>query len=219
MAAAGHLTTVKITGTSTAFAAEAFSVVSATVWQMTDVTKRILDPAATFVFRDSGAVDVTSDVVSIDPLFGTVTFGSPQTPGDADGDYLPSFDAAEVTSTDVALNADMLDTTVFASTNFRLKIPGLQMASGTIASLDDLQTDIDPGGGTTTLLDIFQSELTPVFEIDLGGTGELIRIFALIDTATIAATVEGLSTSGVTFQSNGQRVTQTGDEVGIAFGT
>ncbi len=72
---AGYLATVKKGGTPTSTTAEACTLVSGKTYQINDTAKRVWDESVAPVVYDGG-VDHTSDVDSIDYLYGKVTFDS-----------------------------------------------------------------------------------------------------------------------------------------------
>jgi hypothetical protein len=88
----GYVTKLLKPGTSTAMAAEAMTLVSGKTYQITNAAKRIIDRSILPTVFDGG-VDHTADVLSIDYLFGKVTFKAAYAPAGAitiTGNYLPT---------------------------------------------------------------------------------------------------------------------------------
>ncbi|MEB3029715.1 hypothetical protein VJI72_07995, partial [Parvimonas micra] len=70
---AGYSITVKETGTSTAMANEAATLISGKSYQIANAAKRIIDYNVAVVVMDGGT-NVTAQLQSSDYLFGTVVF-------------------------------------------------------------------------------------------------------------------------------------------------
>lgn len=214
MAVAAHQTTVDTVGASTVFTAEAFSVLSGNTWQIDDTSKRIWDPDTALTFRDSGAVDITSDVVSKDYLLGTVTFGSSHTPGDGTGAYLPAVTVAEAREFTINLTKDLPDTTVFGDT-VRKRTTALGDANGSIGSLDDTS---DALFGSTSLSDLWENGTPFVLSIRPGGGGDYIRLWALFPGVDLGASVDDLVNATLSFELAG-RTASDGTFIGVSRGT
>lgn len=93
---AGYLVDVKVPGTPTATTGEACSLESGKTYQIDDAAKQIWDRSATVTVYDNGS-DETAEVVSIDYLFGRVTFDASYTvtgPVTVDVTYLPTSNIA-----------------------------------------------------------------------------------------------------------------------------
>lgn len=73
---AGYVATIMKSGSSTAMTDEAMSVVSGKTYQVTATTKRIFDHAVAIVVKDNAVAVDAEDILSIDHLFGRVTFAS-----------------------------------------------------------------------------------------------------------------------------------------------
>jgi len=169
----GYLTSVKIGGTPVALSDEPMVDVGGSpnlIFRVTDATKRILDPAATFVFG-SGAGSPTAipaaDVASINYLAGTVTFSvSPTLPVVIQsGNYIPVSFIAGAHTYGLSCSSDLLDNTTFESAKTstqRQKQVGLLDVSVSVDRFDEgdltiktflenrtrVLIDITPGSGT-----------------------------------------------------------------------
>ena len=184
MAVAGFSTTVKVGGTATALSNEACTKVTAnTVYQITDATKRALDPDTTVVVEvdadgaGAGAFAVAgASYYSLDYCSGTITFGSDQGADAvvrvASGKYIPLLSVAEAHAADVTYGYESVATPRFGDTGKR-SMTGRAELSGSLEHWHSLSEDLDSGGGTRT----FGGSLAaPVFvEIHFGGTGDKMR--------------------------------------------
>lgn len=90
---AGYVAELKKAGTSTALTNEPMALVSGKTYQVTDAAKRMFDRTVALVFEDNGTPVSSSNIESIDHLFGRVTFTSGYTPTTpitvASGNYIP----------------------------------------------------------------------------------------------------------------------------------
>lgn len=169
MAVAGFNCTVKLTGTSTSMTTEACTSISSTVFQVTNTAKRILDPDTALTVYDNGSPVADGDV-TIDYLFGKITFGSPPTaPVTITANYLPTHAVAEGRSFSIQQTRDELESTAFNTTGVKSFILGLKQASGSIEGLDMLDTDIDAGAGSVVPATLHSAGTVKVLEVYLGG--------------------------------------------------
>lgn len=130
---AGYVATLKMTGTSTSMTSEACALVSGKTYQITNTAKRVIDPAVAVVVRD-GVTDVTANVISIDYLFGKVTFSAGYTVVGAitifSGNYLPLATVASMKGFTLTQTADATDisdyATVQANSGYRVFQQGLK---------------------------------------------------------------------------------------------
>lgn len=76
---AGYVTTILKPGTSTVMTDEAMSLVSGKTYQITSVTKRIINRAVAIIVKDAAATVAAADIATFDYLFGQVTFASSYT--------------------------------------------------------------------------------------------------------------------------------------------
>lgn len=189
MATAAHNCSVYYTGTSTAVAGEACSVVTGTgglVYQITDAAKRIIDPNEAVTVYQAG-VDVTS-TVAINYLFGQITFGVDPAP-DAitiDVNYLPRHEITNAREFSVSFASDIVDTTVFNGDAARKKIQTLIDASGSLTSYEAALTDY--GGGK--LSEWFTNGTSKVLEFGL--VDETVRCWATVESLEPSAAVDGV---------------------------
>lgn len=163
---AGYVGTIKKGGTPTTMTAEACTLVSGKTYRITNATKQVISRADTLTILDN-AVDHTADVVSFDPLFGTVTFSSGYTvigPVTVTGKYIPlatvgtfrgytlNMQAAAINSSDYdSLNANGgFDINVAGLKDVGIEIPGIYSASSGLPALliarSELILEINPDG-------------------------------------------------------------------------
>lgn len=208
-ATAAYSTTLKVTGTSTAFSNEACTDLGDdTNFQITDATKRVWDPDVALVVEvdDGGGYDVIPATdYTVDPLFGIVTFNTPLGAGDVvrvDGSYLPLLTVGDARAVSISCDRDMLDSTVFhASDVARKKTPGLAQATGTLSGLWLGTEDLDSGGGTRTLFDVLTGGTRVVLDVVPGGTSSNFRAFIHLPGLTESAAVDGLVEGEVSWES------------------
>lgn len=124
-AAAGYLTTIKKGGTPVSTSAEATTNVSGKIYQVTDTAKRVIDETVTgestydyITVNDDGSPVASSNILSIDTLFGIVTFTSGYSIVGAitlDYDYIPLADVAQAHAFDLSMSADVRNATDYAT--------------------------------------------------------------------------------------------------------
>lgn len=125
----------KVSASATVMTNEACALVSGKTYRITAATKRVIDPATTLVIKD-GATDQTANVLSVDLLFGTVTFKSTYTVTGAvtvTGAYLPTAQICSINKYTLTMQAEAVDNTdlCVAQTNsgFRQYKMGLKTVS------------------------------------------------------------------------------------------
>ncbi len=112
---AGYVADIKEPGTPTSMTTEAMSVVSGKTYQIDDVVKRVIDRDSTITVFDN-AVDETAEVISIDYLFGRVTFSAthtPTTPITITADYLPMALMGKAQSIALTMAVDAIEDSEF----------------------------------------------------------------------------------------------------------
>lgn len=204
MAVSAATCVLKLSGTSTAFTGEATTNTSGNTYQITDSTKRALDPATSITVYDGGS-PVAAGNVTVDFLFGKVTLSSP--PGGAvtiDGNYLPLHAMAEVRSFEINLSGSMLDDTVMSSsTSVHSRMLGIADASGSVTGLDPLTTDLDSGGGTLKPESIFAAGTPILLDVDFPA-GNNFRAWVLFDSAKVSGGWDALVEGTINWQAIGR---------------
>ena len=192
MAIAGYSCQLKQTGTAVAMTGEATTDLGGDVYQITDTTKRIIDPDTAITVYD-GATPIADGSVTVDYLFGKFTLAS--TPAGAvtvDASYLPSYALAEVRSFEINATAELADSTPMASTTtVHARTMTLRDVSGTVTGLDPLTTDLDSGGTTIVPMTDLESGTRRVLEVTFPG-GQIFRAFVRFESADVGAAFDGL---------------------------
>lgn len=131
----GYLGKLQKSGVATTMTDEACTLVSGKTYQITATTKRVIDRKSAFTVKDN-AVDKTDQVLSVDPLFGNVTFKSTYTvtgPVTVTGKYLPLATVGRFRGYTLGMTADSVDETDYdaaqANSGYKIVSPGLRQAS------------------------------------------------------------------------------------------
>lgn len=208
-AIAAHLCRLYMTGTSTTLTDEAADEVGATGsrFQVTDVTKQILDPSVTVVGKDGGT---PAALDTVDHLFGTVDFSSsPAGAVTVSGNYLPRYEVGTVTDFSISLSSDILDTSTMDGETFRNKLNGLVDLSGSLTLLETPNQDYDTSGNEIKLFDLLGDGTPKVLEIDFPDTTEALRAWIVIESYENTGAVDGLVETSISFQGAPQSSGQT----------
>lgn len=178
-------------GTATTMTTEACTLVSGTTYQISNVAKRVLDPATAIVVNNGGSPVSSADIVSIDALFGTVTLAS-GTWGTItiSGKYIPRSAVAYVKSVKGSIKSEIQDVTVMNSSGYRMRMPGMRDWSGSFDLFDhpsdqNIQTAIT--GRTPLLVDFDQD----------GTGGNVLRGWVVL--TQMDTTVEPSTPNGMTY--------------------
>lgn len=169
---AGYVCDLKKPGTSTAFTSEAMTLVSGSTYQITDTTKRIWNRnGGSFVVFDN-AIDHSSDVESIDYLFGRVTFKSTYTvltPVTVTGFYYPTAVLGKAQGFTLTQTAAVINSSYFDAVQTN---GGYQMSEYGLKTVSlDLDNFYALSSGFAALL-AAQTEL--VIEINPDGAGKSV---------------------------------------------
>ena len=203
MAIPGYNVGIFVSGTSTAVTAETFTNTTGNTWQIDTSSKQVWDPTASVTFKDNGVAISTVDILSIDYMFGTVTFtGSKTGPITADLNYIPLLSIAggyEVTMT--CTNTD-LDNTEFGSNGTKSVTLGLSSMSGSFSVWANPADDLDPGAGTRKLGVAFKAQTLLLFSFtpNLSASGA-IRTWGYMTKLEPKAGVADLAGYSVDFVS------------------
>jgi len=133
---AGYVASIKKSGTPTTITDEETTLLSGKTYQVTNAAKRILDRNTAVTVKDGGVAVDAANIVSINYLFGRVTFKNTYTPGGAitiDGKYLPTTEVAGANDFTLTQRAAVIDKTDFATARgnggYRVSEPGLRTVS------------------------------------------------------------------------------------------
>lgn len=133
---AGYKATIKRSGTTTAMTEEAMTLVSGKTYKITNAAKNLWDRTAVWTVEVGGDPVAPADILSIDYLFGTVTFQPAYTPSGAvtvTGKYFPTAPVGcangfTLTQTTNAIDETCMDTAA-ANGGYRVYNYGLKTAS------------------------------------------------------------------------------------------
>ncbi|MEW5725090.1 MAG: hypothetical protein AB1896_18400 [Thermodesulfobacteriota bacterium] len=198
MSETGYKTTVKKSGTSTAFTDEPMSLVSGNTYQITDAAKRVFDRSQVPTFKEALVAIPSSDVVSVDYLNGKVTFATPKT-GTVyvTGKYMPLAAIGGGHSYSLSVSREILDDTDYVQANVsasRHRTSGLLDVAVTIGRLENLANDF---------FDLIEGGQAVVIEIDRGGSGDKAKGWFVLESIANAGEVATLETGDLSFQLDG----------------
>lgn len=201
MARAAWNTAVKVTGAAVAVTAEAAALLTGKRYQVTNASRRIVDPAAAVTVKDNGVTVAAANILAVEHLFGIVEFQPAYTvtgPVTIDFSYLPTYKVAECTAGSFSFARDMLDSSVFES-QWRKKTPGLLDFSGSLKSLQIQTVDIDTVTGGTQSIDSWLKAGTHRVLDVLFASGERLRARVLFESHNITSELDGLITVDIAF--------------------
>ena len=213
MAIQGYRSAIKRSGTSAGMAAETMSIVSATsggasvTFYVTNSARRCIDPTAAWSVLASGVTQSYSSV-SVDFLFGEVTFASPVASATSvafNGNYLPLTTSSEVLSEvrSFTLNRsdNLADATVFSTTaTYRRRealLRDVEASLDMFLNQDELATlRTYMNAGTEVVLEVYW------------GAEPRFRARTLIDNIEMTGNVDGLLEASVSFKLSTYRVAE-----------
>jgi hypothetical protein len=202
---------IKQGGTSTAFTNEACTKVTAnTVYQITDTTKRVLDPTVALTVQvdpDGGGASpyatVGATTYTVDYLFGTITFASDQgasaTVRVSAGNYIPTVTVAKVKEISYNATRDQGDSTSMDSAGYHGRTPTLLDLSGSLTSFESMSFDHDPGGGVQTFISKLTGGTAWLLEDRSDPSGSYFRAWVLISSLENSGAVNDLLELVVSF--------------------
>ncbi len=170
---AGYLADLLKVGTPTAMTNESMTVVTGKTFAIDDTAKEIWDRATGLTFEDGGTPITEADILSVDYLFGRVTFtGSYSVSGAitvATGNYYPMVAIGSANGYSMTMSANAVDESDFetcqANGGYRVFEAGLRTVSlelqgifnateATLADLaarNELIVEIDPAGDGSSI--------------------------------------------------------------------
>ncbi len=213
----GYSAVVKASGTSTVITTEATTDLAGahTAFQITDATKRVLNPAVVVVVKKDTVIQ-SAALYTVNYLFGTITFLSTIGAGHTvtiDGAYLPMYAVATAKEFTLDLLNDLLDNTTFSSSGNKERIDGLHDAGGTLSVIEDLLSDYDSGGDSHTLLDVFTGRTLIVLETYPNTTSKF-RAFIKFDKESVKAALSDMVQGSLSW-----KLAQYPGKQSLAFGT
>lgn len=201
---AGRLVVIKVSGDPLAFTDEATSTTDDQTYQIDDETKRVWDKDADITVKE-GVTETTEDY-TLNRLEGTITFASADSERDVvtvSGQYLPMSEAASAHNYNYDRGVDLLEVTAFRQedpanpgdyipSTHKKRIPGHKFASGSINKWDVVDS-------------YFRDALTDgspvVLEFRGQDTGDPQRLWALLESAEMAAAIDSPQDEAVSFIS------------------
>lgn len=203
-AIAGYACLVRKSGTSTAITAESCASISvgSTAFQVTDSTKRVIDPRADFNFKDGSTTIAYSNILSLDFLNGRVSFSAAVAGAlTFNGSFLPITTSSDIIletkSFSLGQSVDLQDATVLtgSTTNYaHVRVPTLKDVT---LSVDSLSTATLLGSLSSAMFN-GQPVITEVFFGDQNTPR--FRGFMQIDSISNAEAVDGLMDTTVDFK-------------------
>jgi hypothetical protein len=199
MPSSSNSTTVKAGGTPTAFSNEATTKLTAnTVYQITDATKRVLDPNTALLVEvdpdGGGAAPYATAAASsytVDYMFGRITFAADQGASATvrvSGKYIPiSLTIAEGNEFDLEDTVNLLENTKFGDTA-RGRFNGVHEASGSFTLMSYLSFDY---GGGVTLQSLMQARTPTLLEYRPGGQSYYWRAWVLLENESEKGPLDG----------------------------
>ncbi len=167
----GYNAAVYATGTSTLMTLEPCSVVSGDLYEVTDSARRILDAFPVPIVNDSGGV-VPAAEYTIGYNFGTINFNvSPTPPVTITANFLPRHLLDFIQATELSMSWEERDSTVLGNSGEDQTLTIMRVALS-LDTLDAMDDDIDDGGGTLTLSDIFEGVDHVIIEFQPRGPTE-----------------------------------------------
>ncbi len=181
---AAHAVIVKFfdKSVSTSMTLEPMTLIGGDVWQITDPTRRVLDPDATFTVDDG-------TITAIDYLFGKFTITGISTPPPAiTGSFIPEDVSLndDVMGVSVSLSRTVLDSTPFNLGGDRRKLLGLNDSTITFQFHGGLPGNIDDWASK-----FGGAQLEVLAEIDFGD-GQLFKAWTVFSTDEISAPIDDL---------------------------
>jgi hypothetical protein len=219
----GWPTVIKVGGTSSALANEATTKrVANTVYQITNASRRVLDPQVAVSVDVDGIVSPAS-AYTIDYMFGKVTFAAEQTAGAVvrvvSGAYMSPLTLAEAKECTISLARDIQESTVFTGDGYKTRLTTLKSASGSLAVMSVLHVTPANTGQPDSFIDWLNLGAAFLMEVNFGGTGNIFRAWVLLEKADEKIPVDGLYEGSVGWQSTSIQGTGQTESALFGFGT
>lgn len=202
MAVAGKKALVKVSGDPVEMTDEPTAAnAERTEYQITDETKRVLDPAAVITVQTSadGETWSTASGYTVSRMAGKIIFSEAQADGTqvrVSGKYIPTSTAAECHEWSLTINNASISVPVFLE-EWDRKISGLKDASGSISkwwSIDPFFSDALLSG-KQIILELYPQEGYNPF-----------RLWVLLNSKEMEAAVDGAVDDTVSFESTDEMI-------------
>jgi len=199
----GYNAVLKTSGTATTLTTEATTKVSGKIYQITDATKRVLDPDTAVVVSDGDGALEAGKIESIDYLFGIITLASNFTPNGSvtvSGKYLPMTVVAQTNGGfSLEMTGNVLDATDRATAQsnggYKVNKIGLIDVSAQISRLDDL---------AMTYADLLLARTPFILELTLANGALMMRGWFVLGAANAEGEVSGLEMENLEFALYGK---------------
>lgn len=195
MSTPGYLTKVNKGGTPTAMVDEAMTVTTGNTYEIDDATKAVWDTDVLPTFEDNGVPVPAGDIVSINYLFGRVTFTGARTePITVSGNFIPIACIAGANTYNVNMSLSVLTDTEFCTNvGFQTKVGALIDVVIGIERFDDL---------SKAFFDILINRERVFIEILPQGpsSGSVIRGWFIEESDNHSGDVTTLETEPLSFQ-------------------
>lgn len=194
---------VKISGAAVATTAEAAALVSGKTYQITNTAKRVLDPSVAVTVKDNGVTVAAANILSLDYLFGIVTFVGGYTvtgPVTFDASYLPTTTIAECKAVEFSFAGELPDATSFDSGGSRRKLLTIVDISGSLTRLALPLDDLDGVTGGTQSIDGWLKAGTQRLVDVLFATGFRVRAWVLFKSYKVTGQLTNVVEVTVEFE-------------------
>lgn len=195
-----YKTTVKVSGTPTAFVDAATTLVSGKVFKISDFSKSCFDLNTAVIVYDDGVPLSAEEISSIDYLFGIVELvADPVGDVTIDGAYVPLAFAAGAKEYELSIQGDLLDDTDFEETSgnggFMTRCYGLLDVSASIGRNDKLEGFYK---------DLKTNRKSIMLEIRPGLSTTYARGWFVVESVSTSGDVGSLETESVAFSLAGK---------------
>lgn len=166
---AGHNVQIYVGGTATAMVAEATTEVTpGVIYQVTNTAKRVINPGAALSVDDAGG-PVPAGNYTVNYFTGTLTFTvAPTAPVTLTAEYMPLLEVATCNRATINTSRAALDTSTMKGSPEPSALPGMFDVGATMTDLEPADVDLDPGAGTTRLVDFIIDGTPMLFKAALG---------------------------------------------------
>lgn len=196
MSVAGYSTLVKLAGATTAMTDQATTNTSGDFWQITDVTRRVLDRDVLPTFEDNAVPISAADIASIDYLFGIVEFTASKTGPItfATGSFVPLTAVAGANAFTLNQSVDALDDTEFAGDGSRSRIYGLKDVALSLTRILAIEA---------TFVDAINDRTPVMVDVQPGGSGPIARGWYVAESQAASGDIGSLEQTELSFQLDG----------------
>jgi hypothetical protein len=205
---AGYLATLRLSGTPTATTANAMTALTGTIsFQITSTARRVWDRTVAPTFAKTASTISSTDISSLDYLFGKVVFKSTHAGSvTIDLTHLPMASIAGANNYNLTQTVDVLDDTTILSTGFRSKKMGLHTVSLSVGRWDTNDLDFSNYLIGSTVSPGITAGTPIVVEVNPGGSSLTARGWFVIESESKSGDVGGLEAGDVSLQLDGDTI-------------